>query len=488
MKTLNDILTQAGVQAEVHADTAMVVTNITADSRKVSAGSLFVAVRGTKSDGHDFLAQVRDAGAAACIISDVSRVVDGLPFILVQDTASALGKCAHAFYGSPSEHLQLIGITGTNGKTTCATLTYHMLRSLGYACGLISTVENKINDTIIPSTHTTPDPVALNALLADMVAAGCAYACMEVSSHAVDQKRIAGLQFRGAVFTNITHDHLDYHGTFEKYIAAKKAFFDGLPKTAFALVNADDKRGEVMLQNCKAKHAYFSVRGPADFTARIIENAITGLVLQLDGTELHTHLPGAFNASNITTVYGICRLLGLEKQEVLTALSKQLPVEGRFDVVYSPADKLAGIVDYAHTPDAVEKLLSTVRSMLKKDQQLISVVGCGGDRDKAKRPVMAEVAIKFSDRSIFTSDNPRSEQPDAIIHEMEKGVPADMRAKYLSITDRKEAIKTAVMLAKKGDVICVAGKGHEKYQEINGVKYPFDDKQVLLETFKTLSR
>lgn len=485
MKQLNNILSVLG---NIAIANDIAIAGITSDSRQVKPGYVFVAVKGTTVDGHQFIEKAIASGASVIIAENRAGVVTELPFIIVKNAAEALGKLAHAFYNFPSTQIKLIGITGTNGKTTTATLAYHLLRDLGFKVGLISTVENKIHDTIIPSTHTTPDPVQLNALLAQMVDAGCDYVFMEVSSHAAHQHRIAGLQFTGGVFTNITHDHLDYHKTFSHYLNAKKMFFDGLPKTAFALVNSDDRNGEVMLQNCVAAKYTFSVKGPANFKAQIKENVITGLVLNLDGAEFHSNLLGEFNAWNLLSVYAIGILLGFNKNEVLTALSKQKPVEGRFDIVYSENDSITGIVDYAHTPDAVEKLLSTVRSMLKKDQQLITLVGCGGDRDKTKRPVMAKVAAQLSDKAILTSDNPRSEQPETIIHEMETGLSGDLIKKSLSITDRKEAIKTAVMLAKPGDVICVAGKGHEKYQEIKGVKYPFDDKQILSETFKTLSR
>lgn len=485
MKTLNTILTALG---DVAVANDINIAGITSDSRKVKPGFVFVAVKGSTVDGHQFINKAFESGAVAVIAENNNNVSAAGQVIIVKNAAEALGKLAHAYYDYPSTQLKLVGITGTNGKTTTATLAYHLLRDLGFKVGLISTVENKINDEIIPSTHTTPDPVQLNGLLSKMVEACCDYVFMEVSSHAAHQHRIAGLVFAGGVFTNITHDHLDYHKTFDHYIRSKKMFFDGLPKSAFALVNLDDKRGEVMLQNCAATHYTFSVRGPANFKAQIKENLITGLVLNIDGTEFHSNLLGEFNAWNLLTVYAIGILLGFEKNEVLTALSNQKPVEGRFDIVYSGNDMITGVIDYAHTPDAVEKLLSTVRSMLKKEQQLITVVGCGGDRDKTKRPVMAKVAAGLSDKTILTSDNPRSEQPEEIIKEMEAGVASELIRKCLSITDRKEAIKTAVMLAKPGDVICVAGKGHEKYQEIKGVKYPFDDKQILSETFKTLSR
>ncbi len=485
MKTLNTILTALG---DVAVANDINIAGITSDSRQVKPGFVFVAVKGNTVDGHQFINKAFESGAVAVIAENNNNVSAAGQVIIVKNAAEALGKLAHAYYDYPSTQLKLVGITGTNGKTTTATLAYHLLRDLGFKVGLISTVENKINDEIIPSTHTTPDPVQLNGLLSKMVEACCDYVFMEVSSHAAHQHRIAGLVFAGGVFTNITHDHLDYHKTFDHYIRSKKMFFDGLPKSAFALVNVDDKRGEVMLQNCAATHYTFSVRGPANFKAQIKENLITGLVLNIDGTEFHSNLLGEFNAWNLLTVYAIGILLGFEKNEVLTALSNQKPVEGRFDIVYSGNDMITGVIDYAHTPDAVEKLLSTVRSMLKKEQQLITVVGCGGDRDKTKRPVMAKVAAGLSDKTILTSDNPRSEQPEEIIKEMEAGVAGELIRKCLSITDRKEAIKTAVMLAKPGDVICVAGKGHEKYQEIKGTKFPFDDKAVLKEMFELLDK
>lgn len=465
----------------------MPILGITADSRQVKEGYVFIAVKGVNTDGHQFIDKAV-ANGASIIIGEEEINSASTPYLKVKDSAEALGVMSHHFYGDPTKQIKLIGITGTNGKTSSATLSYNLLKALGYKTGLISTIENRIHEKVIPSTHTTPDPVQLNALLADMVEAGCEYAFMEVSSHAAHQKRIAGLYFTGGVFTNITHDHLDYHKTFDEYIKAKKSFFDGLDKNAFALVNADDKRSDVMLQNCKAKHATFSIKSSGDFTARIKENLITGLVLQIDGTEFHSQLPGEFNAWNLLTVYSIGRMLGFEKNEVLTALSKLKPVEGRFDVVYSPKDFITGVIDYAHTPDAVEKLLSTVKSMLKKEQQLIAIVGCGGDRDKSKRPLMAKAAGSLSDKLILTSDNPRSEEPENILNEMEVGLDNELKQRSISIVNRKEAIKTAVMFAKKNDVICLAGKGHEKYQEIKGVKYPFDDKQILIETFKTLGR
>ncbi|MBC8172508.1 MAG: UDP-N-acetylmuramoyl-L-alanyl-D-glutamate--2,6-diaminopimelate ligase [Chitinophagales bacterium] len=488
MKKLAHILENVKIIA-VKGDKNSFVTGVTADSRNVENDFVFVAVKGVSADGHQFIQQAIDGGAKIIVYEEIpAEIIDGIQYVQVQDAAEALGVIAHNFYNKPSHQLKLIGITGTNGKTTTATLCYKLIESLGFACGLISTVENKIHNETIPATHTTPDPVQLNFLLAQMVEAGCDYVFMEVSSHAVHQKRIAGIHFTGGVFTNITHDHLDYHKTFDQYIAAKKLFFDNLSLEAFALVNADDKRGEVMLQNCKAAHHTYAIKGKADYMCRIKENNLTGLVLLIDNEEFHTPLAGEFNAYNILAVYAITRLLGFDKQQVLTALSGLKPVEGRFDMVYSTRDKITGVIDYAHTPDAVEKILTALRSSLKSSQKLITVIGCGGDRDKSKRPIMAKVAAGLSDKTILTSDNPRSEAPEEIIQEMQKGVEGELSQKCISITDRKEAIKTAVMLAQMQDVILIAGKGHEKYQEIKGIKYPFDDKQVLIETFITQSR
>ncbi|MFN0275014.1 MAG: UDP-N-acetylmuramoyl-L-alanyl-D-glutamate--2,6-diaminopimelate ligase [Chitinophagales bacterium] len=488
MKKLNDIL--SGIQfTAVSGDRNISIHSITADSRNVEDGSLFVAVKGTNADGHDFIETAIQNNAAAIFCEkEFSGDRKNTVIISVKDSSASLGIAAHNFFSQPSHQLKLIGVTGTNGKTTTATLLYELFEKLGFRTGLLSTVVNQIHKTSVSATHTTPDPVQLNKLLAEMVSAGCDYVFMEVSSHAAHQRRIAGLHFSGAVFTNISHDHLDYHKTFDEYIAAKKSFFDGLGSEAFALINTDDKRGNVMLQNCKASKHTYSVKGNGDFTCRINENNITGLVLHIDGTEFHTSLVGEFNTWNILAVYATARLLGFDKQQVLTTLSKLSPVEGRFDVVYSTQDTLTGVIDYAHTPDAVEKVLTTLRSSIKSSQKIITVIGCGGDRDKTKRPVMARVAAKLSDKAILTSDNPRSEIPEVIIAEMQNGIDNDLEKKVIAITDRREAIKTAVMLAQKSDVILVAGKGHEKYQEIKGVKYPFDDKQILTENFKTLSR
>jgi UDP-N-acetylmuramoyl-L-alanyl-D-glutamate--2,6-diaminopimelate ligase len=394
---------------------------------------------------------------------------------------------ADRFYSSPSKQLKLIGVTGTNGKTTTTTLLFNVFRTMGKSCGLLSTVVNKINDREIPSTHTTPDPVSLNALLAEMVAEGCTHCFMEVSSHAVDQHRVTGLHFTGGVFTNITHDHLDYHKTFANYIKAKKGFFDQLPKNAFALVNADDKNGSVMLQNSSADRHTYALRSPADYRAKVIENQFSGLVLQLDGVEVWTKLIGDFNAYNLLAVYGVCRLLGEDQTEVLTAISRLESVEGRFQYLNSDSG-ITAIIDYAHTPDALENVLKTIQNIRKGSSSVITVVGCGGDRDKDKRPKMAAIAAVKSDQVILTSDNPRSEDPQDIIDQMMNGIELSEQVKTLSIVDRKQAIKTAIALAKSGDIILIAGKGHEKYQEIKGVKHPFDDKALANELFHQLQK
>ncbi len=461
-------------------DTDVSVNHITQDSRQVSPGSLFAAIRGVQVDGHTFIDKAIAAGATAIV---AERLPDepkaDLVWVQVANAAEALGKIASAFYGHPSRKLQLVGVTGTNGKTTTVSLLHQLFGDLGYKRGLISTIENRIQDRPLPATHTTPETVSLHALLAEMVDAGCDYAFMEVSSHAVHQRRIAGLRFAGGLFTNISHDHLDYHKTFKAYIEAKKAFFDDLPAGSFALVNIDDKRGEVMVQNTKARVYRYSMRRMADFRGRLLGNTLTGLELELDGVDLFARLIGSFNAYNLLACYATAVLLGQEREEVLTALSALGAPEGRFDYQFDPARNVTGIVDYAHTPDALEKVLQTIRKVRAGEGRVVTVVGCGGDRDKKKRPKMAEVACRYSEQVVLTSDNPRTEDPDAIIRDMETGVPPDARRKVLSITDRAQAIRTACTLAQSGDVILVAGKGHEKYQEINGVKHPFDDKNVL---------
>lgn len=448
------------------------------DSRKVEEGALFVAIRGVETDGHLFIDKAIEKGARVILCEQIKDAQENVLYIRVKDSAEALGQIANRFYDMPSKKLKLVGITGTNGKTTTATLLYDLFSQLGYTVGLISTVENKIGKTSIPSSHTTPDVITLNQLLSQMNDAGCEYAFMEVSSHAIDQKRIAGVHFEGGLFSNITHDHLDYHKTFQNYIYAKKAFFDQLPKTAFALTNLDDKRGAVMLQNTVAKKATYALRQMADYRAKILENNLSGLVLNLDGEEFFARIVGNFNAYNLLAVYATARLLGADKMEVLAVMSNLKAPEGRFDYVMGKQG-VAGIVDYAHTPDALEKVLQTIDKLRTGNEKIITVVGCGGDRDKTKRPLMAKVACNYSQQILLTSDNPRTEEPEAILFDMEQGVPPYAVRATLVIADRKQAIRTACRLAKQGDIVLVAGKGHEKYQEINGVKHPFDDKEEL---------
>ena len=463
------------------------VSALVSDSRKAVAGTLFIAVKGTKVDAHDFIPQVLAQGCTALVLEKLVEVPSNVTVLLVSDTSLALGELAHAFYDYPSQSLKLVGITGTNGKTTTTTLLHDLYTGLGYKVGLISTVVSLIGKEVIPSTHTTPDPIALNALLADMVVQGCSYCFMEVSSHSVVQNRIAGLVFKGGAFTNITHDHLDYHGTFKAYIAAKKAFFDGLSKESFALVNADDKNGMVMVQNTKAKISTFGLKTHSDFKVKVLENSFNGLLLTVNGIELWTRLIGDFNAYNIATVYGISQLLGSDSTEVLTVLSRLESVDGRFQFTKSESD-ITAIVDYAHTPDALENVLKTIENIRTRNEQVITVVGCGGDRDALKRPEMARIACELSDKVILTSDNPRTEDPAEILKQMEAGVGAHQTMKVLSILDRDQAIKTAVSLAQPKDIILIAGKGHEKYQEINGVKHPFDDFDVVKNYFTKLKK
>lgn len=464
-----------------HGDPNREIAAVRFDSRQVRSGDLFVAVRGVQSDGHAFIGKALENGASAIVCEQIpASKADSVWYGETPDAALALGLLASNFYANPSRDLDLIGITGTNGKTTVSTLLHQLFTRLGYRCGLIGTVENRVGDQVVPSTHTTPDAVQLHALLRQMADAGCSYVFMETSSHAIHQKRIAGAAFKGAVFTNLTHDHLDYHGTFAEYRDAKKLLFDGLPASAFALTNADDRNGMVMLQNTRAqKHAY-GLKKPADFKAKILENTLEGLYLQLGSEALHARMIGEFNASNLAAAYAVAMLLGADKMETLTALSDLRGAEGRFDYVSSPSKPgCIGIVDYAHSPDALEKVLETIAKLKKKSAKTITVVGCGGDRDKTKRPVMAKIAADWSDQAILTSDNPRTENPLDILRDMEVGLDAQAQAKTLVIDNREQAIKTAVRLANPGDVILVAGKGHEKYQEIMGVKHPFDDKAML---------
>ncbi|RYC69052.1 UDP-N-acetylmuramoyl-L-alanyl-D-glutamate--2,6-diaminopimelate ligase [Spirosoma sordidisoli] len=464
------------------------ITSLTMDSRRVGPGSLFVAVRGTLTDGHAFIETAVRQGAAAILCEDLpDNTADGVAYVRVQNTPHTLGLIAAAFYDRPSQKLRLVGVTGTNGKTSVATLLFRLFRALGYRCGLLSTVQNQIDDQVIPATHTTPDVITTNQLLTQMLTNGCQYVFMEVSSHAVVQERIAGLQFAGGIFTNITHDHLDFHGTFDNYIRAKKGFFDQLPASAFALTNVDDKRGLVMLQNTAARRETYSLQTLATFKGKLLADTLFGLNMLVDDREVWFKLIGKFNAYNLLSVYGAAVLLGEDPTEVLTQLSALMPPPGRFEQVVSD-DKIVGIVDYAHTPDALQNVLETIVGLRHTDEQdylpqIITVVGCGGNRDAAKRPIMADIACRFSNRVILTSDNPRNEDPMAILEQMQAGVsPVDFK-KTNTIEDRREAIQRAVAMARPHDIILVAGKGHETYQEINGIKYDFDDRAVLRDAF-----
>ena len=466
---------------------AINITGIAADSRRVSEGMLFVAVKGTTVDGHDFIASAIERGAAAIVCERIPDTIDEavkarVPFLIVPDAAEALGRLLDTWHGHPSQHLTLVGVTGTNGKTTVATLLYDLFRKLGYRAGLISTVCNRIDEETLPTDHTTPDPVTLHALIARMAEAGCTHVFMEVSSHAIDQQRIAGLHYAGGVFTNLTRDHLDYHKTVENYLRAKKRFFDGLPAEAFALTNADDKSGAVMLQNTAARKLTYSLRTVADFKGKIVEAHFEGTELLIDGHDVTVAFVGRFNAYNLLAVYGTAVTLGEDAEQVLVALSALRPVAGRFETITSP-EGFTAIVDYAHTPDALANVLTSIHEVLRGTGRVITVVGAGGNRDQGKRPLMAREASRLSDQLILTSDNPRFENPDAIIREMEAGLTDAERVRVLCITDRLSAIKTACQLARRGDVILVAGKGHEDYQEVRGVKHPFDDREVLRTLF-----
>jgi len=482
MHILQDILYKVHL-LEVVGATDIAVSSIAIDSRKVIKGTAFVAIKGVAQDGHEYISKAIELGAKVIVCENMPALqVDGVTYIKVASTPEAVAFMAHQFYDAPSAKIKLVGVTGTNGKTTIATLLFKLFSALGYTCGLVSTVQNQIGDQIIPATHTTPDAVSLNELLNTMVNAGCSHVFMECSSHAVHQHRITGLQFTGALFSNITHDHLDYHKIFENYIAAKKGFFDALPTSAFAITNSDDKRGEVMLQNTKAKKLSYGLKSSADYKGKILENALTGLVMLVNEIEVHFRLIGEFNAYNLLAVYGAAVNLGIESNTALTTLSMLAGAEGRFDYIISNK-QVIGIIDYAHTPDALENVLATIKKLRKGYEQVITVVGCGGDRDKTKRPIMAQTACDLSDKVILTSDNPRTEDPAVIIADMEAGLNTAAKRKYISIIDRKEAIKAAVEFAKPEDIVLVAGKGHEKYQEINGVKHPFDDKAILLAFF-----
>lgn len=478
MRNINDILKQCNV-LEIAGDSNMTVSGLAFDSRKCSDGMAFFAIKGTQVDGHDFIDKVIEQGCKVVVCEHIPETsVDNVTYYVVDNTAKALGHAASEFYGRPSEKLRLVGVTGTNGKTTIATLLYRLFFNAGYPCGLLSTIENRINDTVIPSTHTTGDQLQINEMLNRMVEAGCEYAFMEVSSHAIDQDRISGLRFEGGIFTNLTHDHLDYHKTVAAYRDAKKKFFDNLPAKAFALTNLDDRNGMVMLQNTKATKKSYSLRTDADFKGIVMESYFDGMEMKVNGRNISTLLVGRFNASNLLAIYGAASLLGMNDDDLLMEISKLQSASGRFQMVHSDAG-IIGIVDYAHTPDALKNVLDTINDIRTHNETLITVAGAGGNRDSAKRPEMADAAVTKSDRLILTSDNPRNEDPEDIIRQMRAGVGGEYYNKVLCITDRREAIRTAAALAKKGDIILVAGKGHENYQEIKGVKYHFDDVEEL---------
>lgn len=482
MKSLKDIL--AGIDIlESAGDLAIQVNGIQFDSRKIKQGDLFVAVKGIHVDGHQFIGKAIEQGASTIVCEIMpDQVPSGVVIVKIEQTQVNFGKMAAAWFNRPSANLKVVGVTGTNGKTTIATLLYKTFTLLGYKVGLISTIKYYVGNDEFPATHTTPDALQIQELMAKMVDAGCEYCFMEVSSHAIDQDRISGIEFNGGIFTNLTHDHLDYHLTFAEYLKAKKKFFDNLPESAFALTNADDRNGMVMLQNTKAMKQTYSLRTLANFHCKILEKHFDGMLLSIDSQEVWTHFTGVFNASNLLAVVGATILLGVDRDEMLRILSELRPVSGRFEIIRSPEGKYA-VVDYAHTPDAIQNVLSGITEIRTGNEQVITVVGAGGDRDKTKRPKMAQEAVKQSDRVILTSDNPRSEEPEQILADMEVGIEPDQKHKVLSIVNRKEAIKTACMLAKPGDIILVAGKGHEDYQEIKGVKYHFDDKEVINEIF-----
>ena len=459
------------------------IKDIQMDSRKVAEGCLFIAVKGTQTDGHAYIAKAVESGAAAVVCETLPETLkEGVTYVALKDTEEAVGKLATTFYNKPTEKLDLIGVTGTNGKTTIATLLYNMFRKFGYKVGLISTVCNYIDGEAVPTDHTTPDPITLNQLLGRMADEGCKYAFMEVSSHAVAQKRISGLIFAGGIFTNLTRDHLDYHKTVDNYLKAKKAFFDALPKTAFALTNLDDKNGKVMVQNTKAKVVTYSLRTMSTFKGKVLEDGFEGMLMDINNRELNVQFIGRFNASNLLAVYGTASMLGKEQEDIMLIMSLLKPVSGRFDALRSPSGYTA-IVDYAHTPDALTNVLNTIQEVLNGRGQVITVVGAGGNRDKGKRPIMAQEAVKQSDKVIITSDNPRFEEPQDIINDMLAGLSKEDMKKVISIVDRKEAIRTACMLAQPNDVILIAGKGHENYQDVKGVKHHFDDKEIVSELF-----
>ncbi len=486
MKTLADIIKLLEVK-QLKGNDKIAISDICFDSRKVTPGCLFVATRGTQTDGHKFISAAIKMGAVAVVCEELpSEGSLNITIVLVSDSSYALGFISSAFYGYPSNLLKLVGVTGTNGKTTTATLLYRMFRQLGYKAGLVSTVKYFVNDREVAATHTTPDALQLNKMLSEMVVEGCQYCFMEVSSHSVVQHRIAGLKFEGGIFSNLTHDHLDFHKTFDEYLKAKQGFFNVLSSSAFALTNVDDRNGKIMVQNTKAKVMTYAMHSMADFHFKVIESHFDGTLMSINGTEVWTHFIGEFNAYNLTAVYGSAILLGEKQEDILKILSNLTAVSGRFEYLHSRTG-ITAIVDYAHTPDALDNVLRSINQLRSGHEQLITVVGAGGDRDRTKRPVMARVAAENSTKVILTSDNPRSEDPAEIISEMMKGVDVSLQKKVLNITDRREAIRTACMLAQKGDIILVAGKGHEDYQEIKGVKHHFDDKEVISEQFQLLS-
>ena len=487
MSQLKDILYKVAIES-VHGSTDLTIEKIEFDSRKVSNNDVFVAIKGTLSDGHQFIDKAISLGASVIVCEVLPTTLsDNCTYVKVQNSNQALAFLSANYYDNPSEKLKLVGITGTNGKTTIASLLYQMFKKAGYKVGLLSTVKIMVDEVEYKATHTTPDSLTINKYLDEMVEIGCEFCFMEVSSHGIHQKRTESLHFEGGVFTNLSHDHLDYHETFAEYRDVKKSFFDGLPKSAFAITNVDDKNGEVMFQNTVARKKTYALKTYADFKAQILENQLTGLVLKINNEEVWTKLIGSFNAYNILAIYGVALELGIESTEALRLLSELESVSGRFQFVVS-ATKITAIVDYAHTPDALENVLKTIENIRTKNEQLFTIVGCGGDRDKTKRPIMANIAASFSDKAIFTSDNPRTENPQTIIDEMEAGVEAQNYKKTVAILDRKQAIKTACQMANSGDIILIAGKGHETYQEINGVRQDFDDMQIVQEILKQLEK
>jgi UDP-N-acetylmuramoyl-L-alanyl-D-glutamate--2,6-diaminopimelate ligase len=482
VKTIQELISNVP-QAKIQGDANLAIKKLCFDSRQIAESTLFFAIKGTTVDGHTYIQDVIEKGAIAIVCEELpSELNSQVTYISVENSTAAMGLMAAAFYNHPSQKMKLTAVTGTNGKTTVATLLHNLFRSFGHNVGLLSTVQNQINETVIPSTHTTPDSIKINKLLNEMLEQGCEYCFMEASSHAIDQNRIKGLHFAGVIFTNITHDHLDYHLTFDNYIKAKKKLFDEVNEDAFALTNKDDRNGMVMLQNTKASRYSYSLKSMADFKAKIVESDFNGMLLNINEQEAWFRLVGNFNAYNLAAVYGAAFLLGKERDEIITHLSNISAVKGRFEY-YRSNNGVIGIVDYAHTPDALKNVLSTINELRTRNEELITIVGCGGNRDAAKRPVMADVACELSTKVVFTSDNPRNEEPEAILDDMQKGVKPLHFKKTLRISDRKEAIKTAVSIAKKGDIILIAGKGHENYQEVKGVKHHFDDKEVLLEMF-----